>query len=86
MLFILVYNVADPATSLASNSVLEDRIFLWNQIVYSVTEKININCYLINMLNITILSSYSSIPLTMEYCKICATGLGVPGLYTRSRS
>ena len=57
MLFILVYNVADPATSLASNSVLEDRIFLWNQIVYSVTEKININCYLINMLNITILSS-----------------------------
>ena len=32
------FTLADPATFLASNSVLE-LIFLWEQFVYSVTEK-----------------------------------------------
>ena len=53
-------HVADPATSLSS--VFRDLIFLWEQIVYSLTEK-SLCFYLINIVNVKSLSVNLSIKI-----------------------
>ena len=50
--FTLFIYVADPATILASNSVSWDPIFLWEQLVYSVMDKMNSSDLYYELINI----------------------------------